>query len=301
MVDDREYIAGNCFQHQLHQALSRVGKVEQVTALEMQFGHPPEGIDAIVCCLKQRTVHRLLDVLKRYLDGRPWVFYDQDPWNAYMDDSPYKGVYDNIVRQTNITSIAVTTEWWVEYMESHGVPASFVKMWMLPEYCDAGPRFEDRPIRLGFIGGVHPHRKRLFEALKSKGCHVEVIPGGLSYPQYLTRLHDVACYIHTEDRPIMLDGVEHNLNVGLWAREIEVASRGCFSIRDRGQGKESYLENIPTARVYDWLDNVADILQYTENMFSGARETLVKNTVEHIRDTDEWLVTAERLKELGAC
>jgi hypothetical protein len=242
-----------------------------------------------------------MESLARFLDGRQYVFYDQDPWHSYMDDSQYKGVYDRLVKQTNVRSIAVTTKWWTDFMNSRGIPSDFVKMWILPSLCVVKKPFDERTIDLGFIGGVHAHRKMLFDELARIGLPVTMVGGGFSYGLYLEKLNDIKTYIHSEDRQLMIDGKSYDAYaVGLWAREIEVCSQGCFCIRNNADGKDSYLNNIETAFTYEYVTDIPDILQYISSLSTDERDAKIKRTVEYIRDIDEWTITAKRLIELGA-
>ena len=88
LVDTRAYVDTNCFQHQLHEALVRVGQVETVGLPDLRSS---AGYDRVVCCLKQRTLHDRLDEVVARLGRVPVVVYDQDPWEAFRDGSPSQG------------------------------------------------------------------------------------------------------------------------------------------------------------------------------------------------------------------
>lgn len=299
LVDSIEYIESNCFQHQLLKALRSTGNVKtvpvQITALETR-GHNP-----IICCLKQRTLFNKLDMLANLIGQAPVVIYDQDPWHAYMDDSDYKGVYQRAVKALNIKAIAVTTRWWAQRIQADGFPGVFTSMWVLPEYCDRGLAYVDRPVNVGFIGSLHPHRRKLFEQLEDMDIPVNVMGGnGLPYSQYLQSLGNLRVFIHSEDFPLSIDGQEANLKDALWIKDVEAAARGCFTIRNRGVDSDSYYAGLETVRLYDDVREIPELLRAIENMDPIERQSSIDRTVEYIREADKWQETARTLVALGS-
>lgn len=292
LVDSIEYTTSNCFTHQLCRTLNRIPGVETVEVASINVHKRP---DLIVSRLKQRTLQRIAPDLARWAQDTPVVVYDQDPWEAFRDGSPHKGSYQTIYDNLNVVTFAVTTKWWSDFIVRHGLPATFVSMWVLPEYCDSGPPFETRETPLGFIGSVHPYRKELFSQLLDRDIHVSIRPGGLGYRGYLDGLSKIGCFVHSEDRPLIIDGEVTNLNVGLWIKDVEAAARGCFSIRSRGSGSETYLGGIGTVMLYDSLSEVPDIIEGIMKIDPKERQRLIESTVDHIRKADRWEATARTL------
>ena len=130
--------------------------------------------DRVLSVLRLRTLVRLAGSVARLLGDRPLYVYEQDVWQAFMDDSPYKGAYGQLAAQLNIAAFLVTSRWWHDFVVARGLRAKFVRMGMLPEYCDAGPAWEDRPIRLGFQGTLHPHRRAFYAQLHEPKELVEI-------------------------------------------------------------------------------------------------------------------------------
>lgn len=295
IVDSVEYIRTNCFQHQLLDALNRCSDLTTISLNELGSINP-KSFDSVVSCLKQRTIHANLDKLARLLDGTKITVYDQDCWHSYMDDSPYKGIYDQLVDKIDVKTIAVTTRWWADFMNNHGINASFVKMWMLPNLCNKRKKYIDRKIETGFIGTVHTHRKILFSKLATIGIQVDT-RNGFSYKDYLKNLGDIKIFVHSEDYPIQINSLEYSLNVGL-VKDIETSSQNCFSIRSSSVEKQSYFdENIKTVYFYDNIDEIPSIIEFIEKMDVVYRQTLLDDTNDYIRSNDEWLKTAEKLIE----
>jgi len=301
LVDTIEYIESNCFQHQLLKSLRQVAQVESCTlagverALDM--GNRP-----VVCCLKQRSLARSLDMLEHHLGSTPVVIYDQDPWQAYIDDPSYvgRGVYERAVEQLNVKAICVTTQWWADFLKERGLPAVFVRMWMLPEYCDAKPTYEERSIPVGFVGTVHPHRQKLFDQLEDLGVVVNVQKGGLSYWNYLKELSNIQVFIHSEDSPITCEGKELNLKDSLWIKDVEAAARGCFTIRNAGAGADTYYSGCKTTFLYEDPKQVLDILDRIQKMDPRERQSLIDETVGYIWGSNRWEETARTLVTLAA-
>lgn len=295
IIDSKNYVRSNCFQHQLAQVLPKVAHVE-TRELHEVLGHRFIGkFDMAVSCLKQRTLVKVASGLQTALDKLPIVVYDQDPWEAFRDGSPYKGAYRSISTFLNVKSFAVTTKWWADYITRQGLPSSFVRMWVLPEYCSREPAFDSRSVPVGFIGAPHPYRRELFDRLEELGTNVIVQGGGLNYAGYLEALSRLQCFIHSEDAPVVMGSTTTNLNVGLWIKDVEAASRGCFSIRNRGMGSETYLDGIKTVMLYDDPTEVPSLLDRIQRMDPEERQSLIDGTVEYIKTADRWLETANSL------
>lgn len=296
LVDDTLYAKTNCYVHQLTEALDKTSQVERLS-LQTVFNTPKP--DAVISRLKQRTVHRIFPQLKTWLGDTPVVFFDQDPWHALEDDSPYRGVYDSL-KILNLKGIAVTTQHFAGLLNERGLPGEFVKMGMLPQYCVAGPSFDDRPLKVAFIGTLHPRRKRLVEELQRLRINVEVKPNSLGYADFLRALHDVSIFVHNEDTPIIIDGKHENMGKGMWIKDVEAAARGCYSIRNFEQGYTSYCEGIPTIKLYHDPVDAAGMIRTIQALDPQQRLHEITNSVQKIREQNDWHQTAKRLIELAS-
>lgn len=296
LVDSIEYAEANCYQHQLSSSFK--GMNVQTMSLPMALSGRCTA-DAVVCCLKQRTVNRQIKELSRFFGDVPWVMYDQDPWEALKDDSPFKGTYELAKQTPNLRAIAVTTHHYEGLLRERGLPGEFVKMGMLPQYCDEGPNFDARPMKVAFLGTLHPRRKRLVEELQKLRIHVEVRPNSLGYAAFLRALHDVSIFIHNEDTPIIIDGKHENMGKGMWIKDVEAAARGCYSIRNFEQGYTSYCVGIPTIKLYQDPVDAAALIRTIQTMNPEQRSLEITNSVQKIREQNDWHQTAKRLIELA--
>lgn len=297
LVDSIEYTTTNCFAHQLHRCMHEIPGVKTVALADIA-SHPRP--DAIVCRLKQRTLHRVINQLQEWCGDTPMTIFDQDPWQAYMDDSPYKGVYQRAAAKLNIKAIAVTTRHWAERISYDKLPGLFTSMWVLPEYCESGLPFEDRAIQVGFIGSLHPYRRKLFDKLENMDVSVNVMGGSaLPYDEYLRALSNIRVFIHSEDSPIVIDGQHANLKDALWIKDVEAAARGCFTIRNSGEDSESYYDGIETVRLYDDPKEIPGLLRDIERMDPQERQATVDRSVEFIRRSNKWHETASTLLSMS--
>lgn len=292
LVDTVEYTTTNCFAHQLHAALHKIDGVETVALADIGL-HPRP--DLIVSRLKQRTLYRVAKELAEWARDTPVVVFDQDPWEAFRDGSPYKGSYQHIASYLNVERFAVTTRWWADFVSSRGLPSTFVQMWLLPEYCDSTPEFIKRQTPAGFIGSLHGYRKQLFDLLEEMGSPISTRGGGLGYAGYLEALSSLQCFVHSEDAPFEIDGQPANLNVGLWIKDVEAAGRGCFSVRNRGSDSASYLKGIKTVRLYDDPKEIPGIMADIQKMDPVERQATIDETVRFIRSADRWQETVKLL------
>lgn len=305
LVDSLEYTQSNCFAHQLYHALHQLK--HNVITVPLNNLQRVTNADLVICRLKQRTLFRCIDTLYQHIGLTPIVVFDQDPWHAYMDNSAYKGTYDLAASKLNIKTFALTTELWANFVNEKGLlPSTFAKMWVLPEYCDMGPTYDARSVNLGFIGTVHSYRKTFFDQLEEMGELVNVQSGNvLNYQNYLKALQNIRIFIHSEDAPLQVNGATMNLRDGLWIKDIEAASQGCFSIRNVGEGYMSYMSDLPTddtgnrvVQTYTHPNEVPRLIDGIKKMDPVKRQNLITQTVEYIKMANKWQETAELLSNV---
>lgn len=230
LVDNTEYVNGNCFQHQLLDGLRRSCLLTTI-ALPDAISRGVPSADHVVCCLKMRTLDRSLPDLARVLAGRRVTVYDQDPWESFKTTGVCNGAYARVVNFLDVENFAITTLAWKDRLTRLGFPAVFVKMGMLPKYCDASPGWNERDIDVGFIGQLHPYRLELFDALRSKGINVKIL-SGRDYARYLSALSRIKIFVHRESGEYTVNGEIIQYAEGLWAKDVEACSRGCISVRN---------------------------------------------------------------------
>lgn len=260
LIDSWEYVTTNCFQHQLLEHLVPQATTGAFVPLSQVEGGIPEG-DVILSTLKIRSLRRHRDVVSRVLGGRPLFVYDQDPWECFTDQATFPGAYRDIASVINVRSFINTSRWWSSYVRSQGFPSVFAPMWPLPSYCDEAPRWSQRPIRVGYKGSMHPHRMRSIEALGRMGIDVVVLPSG-SYREWLDALSTMQFFVHDQaGDPWTISGRPIGKECA-WAKDVEVAARGCFCLRVREAEAEAYhASSIPAMKAYVALDEVPGIIE----------------------------------------
>jgi len=295
IVDSVDYATTNCFQHQLTKTLSLVDKVKTVT-LDQVLTHKisVNDYEQILSCLKQRTLFNNLKSLSVALKNKSVVIYDQDPWSGFTDDSPYKDSYRLFFDNLNVKTFAVTTSWWTEFIKEQKLPATFVKMWVLPEYCSKEPAFVSRKIELGFIGGLHSYRRMLIQELEKLDVYTHVTKGGLNYNDFLRKLSDIQCFIHAENSSVFINNERFQFYAN-WVKNVEAASRGCFSVRKFDPEAATYLGDIKTVLTYENVKEIPDLLENLQKMDPGERQLTIDTSVEYIREANVWQETAAAL------
>jgi len=297
LVDSPRYIKANCYQSQLLATLKSVYRVDMVSADAIALGRLDglENADRVLSVLRLRTLQRLAPILAPQLASAPVWIYEQDPWQAYMDGSPFKGSYEQIAAALNVASFLNTSRWWSDHVKAHGLPSIFVRMGMLPKYCCIGKPWEKRKVALGFQGTVHPHRKIFFDALAGMGVSVSVFPSQ-SYRAYLKTLHDIRIYIHTEDDPWCLEGAWTPRNA-LWIKDTEVAARGCFAIRDHEGESAAYdIAELPTIFTYRQVTEVPEIIASIQAMPAQERAERMSRSVERMRQRNDWMTVVDAIE-----
>lgn len=292
LVDSEEYIRGNCYQGQLAEKLEEHFQVKMMSLrwikLNLPFSLRPGRFDHVLSVLRLRTLADNLDVVERFVRDTPLYVYEQDAWQAFMDDSPWKGSYQKIQDKLNVKSFLVTSKWWRDFVRARGIRAEFVRMGMLPRYCDAGPLWAQRDISLGFQGTVHPHRKVLFDYLSAHNHPVTVLPSR-PYQEFLQTIQKMRIYIHTEDDPWRVDGQMLPRNA-LWIKDTEAAARGTFAIRNWDEDAESYnIGELPTIFTYKDIKNVPALIEQIGSMPEDEKNRRMKESADRMRERDDWM------------
>jgi hypothetical protein len=291
----------NCYQHQLYETLNdecdlKTIELHNLGSIDKQL---LQKAHSIISCLKLRTLLQSTELIKSVIGNREIKIYDQDPWEAFKDDGPYKGAYQKISNDLNVKLYAVTVRWWAEYMKSQGYPAKFVKIWTLPRYCSSNPAFEQRKIDVGFIGSLHPHRKIFFDNLAKMGINVSIIPPGRTYEDFLNILSTIKIFIHSANLPFTVNGENCNLKKGLWAKELDSCSRGCFSIRDEDPDGDSFFtsEQFQTVRLFSEYEQIPNLIEEINDLNVNERNLQICSTVDFIQKSNQWIQTASTLIE----
>lgn len=261
LVDSLEYVSKNCWQHQLVEALQENCQLDLFALNRHRFN--PDAYDVILSTLKLRTLVNQRFSVKELIKDRQILVYDQDPWENFIDTASYRGAYGQITKELNVASFLTTSQHWVDRVLASGFPSDLIRMWMLPRYCDEGVTWSDRPIKVGFKGTLHPYRQRYFTQLRELGVDVTVLPPG-NYDEWLKDLSNMQFFIHFEDdNPWSIDGKQIVKNC-CWAKEIEIASRGCFTIREAEPESSAYfIDQIPSVLTYTNLSEIPSLIANT--------------------------------------
>jgi hypothetical protein len=299
LVDSHRYIRENCYQHQLLATLERFFRVRMISMREIALFPlaKPRNYDVVLSSLKLRTLDRHLDRIARYVGSVPIHVYEQDVWQAYLDGSPTKGAYSRIATRLNVVDFLVTSNWWAEFVRKDKLPCKFVRIGLLPQYCDAGPSWDERSIPVAFQGTLHPHRAAFFEALSKRGIEVTKLPS-VPYQEFLRSLHRVRIRVNNESQAFVVGGNALPRNA-LWHATVEAAGRGTFVIRDYEPEAEAFdLSDVPTVITYRSVDDVPAIIELIQRgMTSSEREEIRVSAVEAVRKRDDWTSVVHALGE----
>ena len=300
IADSKRYVLANCYQHQLYRTLRNKLDVAFVSASEI-LGRPTVVLDDYDCVLSVLRLRSLVDILQplqSFLRERELFIYEQDPWEAFRDDSPYKGSYERIYRSLNVAAFLNTSLWWSRFIQGRGLPSVFVRMGMLPEYCNVGKLWVRRRIALGFQGVLHPHRKAFFDQLARLGTDVTILPSS-AYKRYLRNLHTIRIYIHTEDAPWVIDGKPTPRNA-LWIKDTEAAARGCFAIRNYEEEAHAYgIEEIPTIFTFREIGEVPGIIDRINRFSETEKSARLNQAVQRLKARDDWTTVVDAIGGRG--
>ena len=285
IIDDYQYVKSNCFQHQLFKTLQDETNLSFSTISDVASGKSLPHADKFLSCLKLRTLYNNISLVKKYLNNQEIFVYEQDPWESFKDDSRYKGSYQKIYNELNVKSFLNTSKWWSNFIIDKGMKSTFVKMWVLPEYCSSDPPWKDREIDVGFCGQIHPYRKKFFDFLKSKNINVTILQQS-SYNGFLQNLSKIKIFIHNEQVEWVVNSNKISANA-LWVKDIEAASRGCISIRDYEEECVNYTNNISSILTYKSFEESLDLITKTLDNVEETQEK-INSSVEFIRNDEGW-------------
>ena len=303
IVDTLKYIKNDCFQSQLYSAIQRGYDVKIVELYPLQLFKLKKSFininkfDKAISLLRLRTLYGQVDRIAGWLEDCPITIYDQDPWESYSDSSPYKGAYITFRERLNVQQVCTTSAWWANRISQDGLPSKFVRMGMNPEWCDPGPQFSNRPVRLGFRGTLKDHRKIIFDKLKALGVGLEISKGWLSYVEYMAYLHQLKFFTHDESElPHVCNGETVPRSTGMWIKSIETAARGTFCLRDYHPEGETYnISDLPLIRCYESCEEIPDIINHIEKSSSTKLREMQIETVRKIRRQYDWFEVAHTL------
>jgi hypothetical protein len=297
LFDSRAYARSNCYIGQLCETLAAHYRVRMLSLREIRYLPlvRPGSYDRVLSLLRLRTLHANLPRIRKVLGGAPMFVYDQDVWQSFMDGSPWKGAYGHILSELNVESFLVTSRWWRDFVAAKGLPVRFVRMGMLPRYCDPGPDWDARPSEVAFQGTVHPHRRAFFDELARLGLEVELFPSA-PYQAFLANLHAMRVFVHTEDQPWQVDGVSLRRNA-LWIKETEAAARGTFSIRDHEDEADAYgIAELPTILTYREVREVPGIVASLRGMPARERRDRMVAAAEAMKRRDDWTTVVDAIE-----
>jgi hypothetical protein len=299
IVQDERYVRTNCYIHQLVATLEKQHRVSFIGMNDLSRAGNVEAVrhaDSIVVLLQQRKVDTGIQSIVRLLGDTPIVIYDQDPWENFRDDSRSKGSYLRCMNELNVARFVVTSRFWAHRMESLGMPVRFERIWVLPEYCDVGKRYEQRTHQNSFVGSMHAYRRPLFEALVRQNADVHVAPGTNDYASFMNVLSEIGTYVYSADHSFTVDGMPMTMKSSLWAKDVEAMARGCFVVREADDEYTSFIDNPMRSFVHFRSPEEAhQALVKVATMDANERYLLSRDAVEHVRDSDCWRQTADAL------
>ena len=287
LIDSLDYVANNCWQHQL----ARHVKFQCDTHLFVESKDIEKVLpnaDVFLSTLKLRSVLRLRHEISKALAGRKLFVYEQDPWEAFTDQATFPGAYSHIIDVMDASFIN-TSRWWSNYITSQGFRSTFARMWVNSQYCDAQPAWSQRPIRVGYKGAMHPHRLQMIEALREMGIDVTVLKSG-NYDEWLSDLSKMKFFIHDEaGEQWTIGGTPIRKQCG-WAKDVEIASRGCIALRLYEDEAEHYaLRQIPNIMTFANVNEVPSFISRAER-HPEVTEQLAHQSVQYIASQTGWFL-----------
>ncbi len=307
LIDTKQYIDTNCYQHQMSEALEARFNVKYITLGDLNMSEVPRNAP-VLSRLKLRSVYNNLARLREALEARPVMVYDQDPWESFMIDSPYSGAYQKIYDTLNVSTFLNISHWWRDRVRDLDLPSQFVQVWTLPRYCRAqAVPWKDRKHDVVFCGTMYPRRKAFFDSLEALGVKVEVLPAGKSYPDYLDDIAQARIAMRSEQLSWTINtgsGIETITSANaLWKRDIETAAQGCFSMRDGdSEMNHWHIDKIPSIIPFKDVATAAQNVKWVLQLAPDLADELSQEGIDFIRAAPGWSVTCDVIEStVAAC
>jgi len=306
LADSRKYIRDNCFQSQLHESIKNLKSNFQI---EYFFLNPHElqsfeifkirskSFLFVLSTLRQRVLLSNISLISKLIGDTPLRIYDQDPWECYIDDSPTNNCYTLFQNNFQLSNLFVTSNYWANHINrKNKIQATFVKMGMLPRLCRNGSEQSKRRKSVEFKGTLHPHREAAFRIMSENGQAVKINLEKLQYVKYLKYLQNLAIFVHDESGFWICDGENIPRSTGMWVKDIEVASQGCFSIRNFSEESETYsIDKIPLVKFYNNPSEVKNIVNEIFSLSEKEFNEIQSSSVQFISEHNNWSETTNQM------
>lgn len=305
IVDNLDYVATNCYQHQLTEVLDASFNVKRLTLAELERGDIPIG-SAVISRLRLRTLVNNLQTVSSALRGTRSFIYEQDTWENFLVDSPYFGSYAKINACLSPLTFLNMSHWWAALVRSAGIPSRFIQVWTLPKYCTPPAPWSQRAHKAIFCGTLYPRRVTFFDALKQRGINVEVVPVQPTFARYLELLSSSRLVIRCDKIDWLIDAGHGQCRVtdynALWQRDIEVAARGCFSMREADdEGSLWGIGRIPLIVPFTTVDSAVASINRIASLSCTEADDIAHTSVDVIRSAEGWMSVPRVIHEvLGA-
>ena len=297
LVSNKNYVDSNCYMHQL---VKQFKILENVTIAEYDndnyLKYDPKHFHKNVVLLQQRKIKQGLSKLSKWYSDCAITIYDQDPWEAFRDDSPNKDCYFEFIKFLNINKVCVTSQWWADFLNQKGIKSEFVRIWVLPEYCQNPKSFKLRKNLIGFTGSVWSYRKKFLDELENMNIHVNVDSTPKQYSKFLNSLQDISVYIYTAALEISVENKIIDLKQSLWAKDIDALSQGCFVLRDYHKDYSTFIDSqIKTHLMYESIEQIPAILDELTKKDQEELFFMQNETVNFMQKNNFWIDTVKKL------
>lgn len=82
----------------------------------------------------------------------------------------------------------------------------------------------------------------------------------------------------------------------MWVKDIEVASQGCFSIRNYNEESKTYsIDNIPLIKFYNDPSEVKNIVDEIFSLSEKEFSKIQSSSVQYISANDNWAETTNKI------
>ena len=298
VYDSFEQLSDNPFTHQLFASLKENFNLRLLQTQELlKRSVRVEDGQVVLIMSRLRNWHSLPGRSAEFFHRSKVFFYDQDPWEGYHDNATCRGVYEDIFEKVDPEAFLVTSPWWADYIRRQsGLPVHFVRMGILPKYCDQGISFGERAHKVGFQGTVHSHRMAFYDRVREQGIDVDILPKKPFFT-FLREVQNIGVFIYGDQSALEMHGVPHPMH-GLWGKCLTVAGRGCFVIRNYDLAHDGYaIDELPTVQTFKSEDEIPGLIRSILNRSDAENDRMIAKTISILKERNDWQSVAAFLRE----
>ena len=297
LVSGYRYAKTNCYISQILESLDNVFKVNKIF-FDSNFNFKTFKLSKFptLSLLQVRVLLRMRLEVNSFIKSGELLIYDQDPWESFMDTGTIKGAYDVLASDLNVKRFLVTSQWWVNRINSLGFQTDFIQMGILNRYHYNIFDYPRRHFPIFFQGTIHPYRRDFFNQMAKLGIDVTLMESS-KYQTFLSNLRNSRIFLHTSPSNWSINGEKVSANC-CWIKDLEAVSQGCISIRNIDEEYSfQKINQIPAIQTYDSRSKIPSIVEEIDSLSDQEIRNITEESRSFVYENMNWHQLVSKIAE----